>query len=60
MIYALGDTYSGVWATNNDIWNEVVVAADYAGELVWRLPFHNDFLKMLNSNVADIPELTTH
>ncbi|ACI60114.1 leucyl aminopeptidase [Ureaplasma urealyticum] len=59
MIFALGDTYSGVWATNNDIWNEVVVAADYAGELVWRLPFHNDFLKMLNSNVADIANSVT-
>lgn len=54
MIYALGDTYSGVWATNNDIWKEVEVAADYAGELVWRLPFHNDFLGMLKSDVADI------
>lgn len=54
MIYALGDTYSGVWSTNNELWKEVELAADYAGELVWRLPFHNDFLKLLNSNVADI------
>ncbi|AJQ45151.1 aminopeptidase A [Ureaplasma diversum] len=54
MIYALGDTYSGVWTTSNCLWNEVSKSAEFTGELVWRLPFHNDFLKMLKSDVADI------
>ncbi|WP_031489152.1 leucyl aminopeptidase [Ureaplasma canigenitalium] len=54
MIYALGDTYSGVWSTCDCMWKMIEKSADEAGELVWRLPFHNDFLKMLDSHVADI------
>lgn len=54
MIYALGDTYTGVWSTNDEIYNNVVSAANLSGELVWRLPFHHDFKDLLKSKYADI------
>ena len=54
MIYALGDTYTGVWSTDDAIYNNVTKAADLAGELVWRLPFHHDFKDLLKSKYADI------
>lgn len=54
MIYGLGDTYTGVWTTNDCMWNKISKAAQEVGELVWRLPFHRDFLEMLKSDVADI------
>ncbi|MCV3743645.1 leucyl aminopeptidase [Ureaplasma sp. ES3154-GEN] len=54
MIYALGETYSGVWTTTDCLWRDSEAAAKYAGELVWRLPFHYDFKNLLKSNVADI------
>ncbi|MCV3753911.1 leucyl aminopeptidase [Ureaplasma zalophigenitalium] len=54
MIYALGETYSGVWTTTDCLWRASEAAAKFAGELVWRLPFHYDFKDLLKSNVADI------
>ncbi|WP_027119484.1 leucyl aminopeptidase [[Mycoplasma] testudinis] len=54
MIYALGHTYTGVWATNDAHWNEIDVAGKNAAEALWRLPLHNDYLKMLDSPIADI------
>lgn len=54
MIYGLGDTYTGVWATSDELWNLTKISADKSAELVWRMPFHNDFIKMLDSSVADI------
>ncbi|MEF9985128.1 MAG: leucyl aminopeptidase [Malacoplasma sp.] len=54
MIYSLGDTYSGVWATNEDDWSKFSRIAFNSGEYVWRLPFHEEFRKPLDSKVADI------
>jgi len=54
MIYSLGDTFSGVWSTSNDMWKNVLKCAQDGGEQVWRLPFHAEFLALLKSNVADI------
>ncbi len=54
MIYALGDTYTGVWTTDESTWDEITKASKTSGELIWRLPFHHDFLDLLDSNFADI------
>ena len=54
MIYALGDTFTGVWCTRDNSWQKYELAAKEAGELVWRMPFHKDFLDMLKSDIADI------
>ncbi|MBQ5500797.1 MAG: leucyl aminopeptidase, partial [Mycoplasmataceae bacterium] len=54
MIYALGDTFTGVWCTKDNSWQKYELAAKEAGELVWRMPFHKDFLDMLKSDIADI------
>ncbi len=54
MIYALGETYTGVWSTNENIWNNINQQSKVVGELVWRLPFHHDFKDLLKSKYADI------
>lgn len=54
MIYCLGDTFTGVWTTDDQTWMEIVNATRTSGELIWRLPFHHDFLDLLDSNFADI------
>lgn len=54
MIYCLGDTYTGVWTTDEATWGEITEATKTSGELIWRLPFHHDFLDLLDSNFADI------
>ncbi len=53
MIYSLGETYTGTWATDDTIWNEALNGAKQAGEQVWRLPLHKEFIAMLKSDVAD-------
>lgn len=54
MIFSLGDTYSGVWTTKDEDWNEFEHIAKRSGEYVWRMPMHENFLKMLDSDIADI------
>ncbi|MDE7075562.1 MAG: leucyl aminopeptidase [Malacoplasma sp.] len=54
MMVSLGDTYSGVWATDDKDWKVFKKTAYESGEYVWRLPLHEDYLKQLDSKVADI------
>ncbi|GAA5414509.1 leucyl aminopeptidase [Ureaplasma ceti] len=54
MIYCLGETYTGVWASTEELWSESATAAQEAGELIWRLPFHHDFKDLLKSKYANI------
>ena len=54
IVYALGDTYTGVWTSKDATWKKYQEAANQAGELVWRMPFHKDFRDLLKSDIADI------
>lgn len=55
VISALGSTYSGTWATNDKDWEAMQNAAKKADELVWRLPFHADYIEYMKaSTVADL------
>ena len=54
MMYALGETYTGVWTSKDSSWDKYQEAANKAGELVWRMPFHKDFRDLLKSDIADI------
>ncbi|AZG68496.1 M17 family metallopeptidase [Mycoplasma struthionis] len=55
MVVALGDTYTGVWATTEKAWNDISLAAKKQHELIWRMPFDKDFLVyMKGSKVADL------
>ncbi len=53
MVFSLGDTFSGCWSTSDLDWKLVNKSANRGGEFVWRLPFHEDFLKPLKSDLAD-------
>ena len=59
MIFSLGDTYTGVWATNDDDWFVFDKVAFQSGEYVWRLPLHEDYRKQLDSRIADIANCST-
>lgn len=55
ILVALGSTYTGIWATSENAWNEFSQAAKNANELVWRLPFDKAFSKNIKSSkVADL------
>jgi leucyl aminopeptidase len=56
---ALGDKIAGLMG-NRDSWTEQVQeAADAAGEPVWELPLPSDYRKLLDSEVAELRNIST-
>ncbi len=56
---ALGEKIAGLMG-NRDSWTEQVrAAADAAGEPVWPLPLPSDYRKLLDSEVADLRNIST-
>jgi leucyl aminopeptidase len=54
IVTALGSTYAGLFATDDD-WAAAVTAAGAAtGELVWRLPLHPEYDEQIKGRYADI------
>jgi leucyl aminopeptidase len=54
IIVALGSTYAGLMA-NDDAWaHEVETAAAATGELVWRMPLHAEYKKLVKGSYADL------
>ncbi|UUM20351.1 M17 family metallopeptidase [Mycoplasma sp. 2045] len=55
ILVALGQTYTGAWATTDTAWEELLKAAKEQNELVWRMPLDEAFAKEIrNSVVADL------
>jgi leucyl aminopeptidase len=54
MVLAMGDLYAGVYA-NDDGWrDQIVEAANAAGDHLWPLPLHRRYRRYVNSNFADM------
>ncbi len=55
VLYQLGNTYTGVWATSDELFNEINEVAQSQDEMLWRMPFHEDYAKGIkSSDVADL------
>nr|WP_318029143.1 M17 family metallopeptidase [Mycoplasmopsis bovis] len=55
MVVALGQTYTGTWATSDKAWEDIKKATENANELVWRMPLDKAFAKNIKSSkVADL------
>jgi leucyl aminopeptidase len=54
IVTALGNTYAGLMATDDDWAAQVEAAGTKTGELVWRLPLHPEYAKALDSETADL------
>ena len=55
---ALGETYCGAFSNNDELVNNVVRAGEKVDEKAWRLPLHPDYDKMINSDFADVANIT--
>jgi leucyl aminopeptidase len=53
-VIALGHTATGVLGMDQTLVDEVLVAADRAGERGWQLPLWDDYTDLIRSDVADI------
>jgi leucyl aminopeptidase len=51
---ALGKRTAALYSDNDALAGELAAAAASAGENVWRMPLHEDYLEMLGSDVADL------
>jgi leucyl aminopeptidase len=54
---ALGSTYAGLIANDDDLAAAVSEAGERSGELVWRLPLHPEFKELMKGKVADLSNL---
>jgi leucyl aminopeptidase len=54
IVTALGSTYAGVFATDDDWAARVTAAGAAAGELVWRMPLHAEYDELLKGRYADL------
>jgi len=56
MHVALGDRYSGIFATSGELARRAVAAGDASGERVCAFPFDADYDAALESHVADVKQ----
>jgi leucyl aminopeptidase len=58
MVTALGRTYAGMMC-NDDEWAALVEGCGReTGELLWRMPLHDDYAEMVKGRYADLTNLT--
>ena len=54
IVTALGSTYAGLFATDDELAAAVTAAGEAAGELVWRMPLHPEYDEQIKGRFADI------
>ena len=54
IVTALGSTYAGLFATDDDLAAAVTAAGETTGELVWRMPLHAEYDEQIKGRFADI------
>jgi leucyl aminopeptidase len=54
IVTALGSTYAGLFATDEDLAAAVTAAGAAAGELVWRMPLHAEYDEQMKGRYADL------
>jgi leucyl aminopeptidase len=59
VLIALGSTYAAVISNDDALATELAAAGDESGELVWRLPLHAEYKRMMKGTVADLSNLAS-
>jgi leucyl aminopeptidase len=54
VVVALGSTYAGLMANDDELAGEVSSAGERSGELVWRLPLHEEYKQLTKGTIADL------
>jgi leucyl aminopeptidase len=54
IVTTFGNTYAGLFGSDDDWVAEVEAAGRRAGELTWRLPLHAEYAELIKSRYADI------
>jgi leucyl aminopeptidase len=54
VIVALGSTYAGIIANDDDFAGAIVAAGERTGEIVWRLPLHEEYDELIKGTYGDL------
>ncbi|HEY5261784.1 MAG TPA: leucyl aminopeptidase [Solirubrobacteraceae bacterium] len=54
VIIALGSTYAGLISNNEDFAAKVNAAGERSGEIVWRLPLHEEYDELIKGKYGDL------
>ncbi len=53
-VIALGDDIAGLWSEDDTVANQLLSAAELAGEKLWRMPMEDKYFDGLKSGIADM------
>jgi leucyl aminopeptidase len=54
VIVALGSTYAGLMSNDEELAERVTAAGQRTGEIVWRLPLHEEYNELVKGKYADL------
>jgi len=54
VIVALGSTYSGLMSNDEELARRIVEAGERSGEIVWRLPLHEEYDELIKGSFGDL------
>lgn len=57
MIVALGHEYAGMFSNDDALAQKLSSAGDATNEKVWRFPLHEEYDKLIRSNIADMKNI---
>ena len=57
IIISLGEEYAGLFSNNDELSKKLSEVGEKVNEKVWRLPFHKNYDKLMNSNIADMQNI---
>ncbi|OMJ27685.1 Cytosol aminopeptidase [Smittium culicis] len=59
VVVAIGEVYSGVFSESEQLWNRIYESSLLTGDLVWRMPMHKAYLKAMDSQIADLGNISS-
>ncbi len=54
VIVALGSTYAGLMSNDEELAAQITAAGERSGEIVWRLPLHEEYSELIKGRYADL------
>jgi leucyl aminopeptidase len=54
VIIALGSTYAGLISTDDELAEQLLAAGQRTGEILWRLPLHEEYDELIKGRYADL------
>jgi leucyl aminopeptidase len=54
VIVALGSTYAGLMSNDDQLAEQISAAGERSGEIVWRLPLHEEYEKLIKGTYGDL------